>query len=79
MQSLYMVGGLLCLVVTSSEERKRQYSAMRRAIFREASPELVAKFTLSSDKERLLFLTICRMSIQVIQVKIDNMLFFDSF
>lgn len=37
-----------------SEERKCQYSAMRRAIFREATPELVAKFTLSSDKERFL-------------------------
>lgn len=36
------------------KERKRQYSAMRRAIFKEATPELIAKFSLSSDKERLL-------------------------
>lgn len=39
---------------THLQERKRQYSAMRRAIFRDASPELVAKFTLCGDKERSL-------------------------
>ncbi|CAL1154670.1 unnamed protein product [Cladocopium goreaui] len=33
-------------------ERKRQYAALRRAIIKEASPELVAKFSLASDKER---------------------------
>ena len=37
------------------EERKRQYAAMRRAIFRDAAPELVAKFTLCSDRERFLW------------------------
>lgn len=35
-----------------TEERKRQYSAMRRAIFKDARPELVAKFSLASDAER---------------------------
>ena len=33
-------------------ERKRQYSALRRAILKEASPQLVAKFTFCSDRER---------------------------
>lgn len=36
------------------QERKRQYSAMRRAIFKEANAELVAKFSLANDKERFL-------------------------
>lgn len=37
------------------EERKRQYAAMARAIHREKDlrPELVMKYNLSNDKERL--------------------------
>ena len=35
-------------------ERKRQYSALRRAIYKDASPALVAKFSLATDVERLL-------------------------
>ena len=35
-------------------ERKRQYSALRRAIYKDASPALVAKFSLATDGERLL-------------------------
>ena len=35
-------------------ERKRQYSALRRAIIKDANPALVAKFSLASDGERLL-------------------------
>ena len=35
-------------------ERKRQYSALRRAIYKDASPALVAKFSLAADGERLL-------------------------
>ena len=35
------------------EERKRQYSSLRRAIYREAPAPLVAKFQLCSDAERL--------------------------
>ncbi|CAL1141573.1 unnamed protein product [Cladocopium goreaui] len=34
------------------KERKRQYAALRRAIVKEAAPELVAKFSLATDKER---------------------------
>ncbi|CAL1148369.1 unnamed protein product, partial [Cladocopium goreaui] len=34
------------------DERKRQYAAMRRAIYKDAKPELVAKFSLANDKER---------------------------
>ncbi|CAK9118575.1 unnamed protein product [Durusdinium trenchii] len=37
-------------------ERKRQYSALRRAIARDAPPALVAKFGLCSDKERFCML-----------------------
>ncbi|CAL1154720.1 unnamed protein product [Cladocopium goreaui] len=33
-------------------ERKRQYSALRRAIIKDANPALVAKFSLASDAER---------------------------
>ena len=40
--------------INPAQERKRQYAAMRRAIYREAKPELVAKFSLATDKERLL-------------------------
>ena len=35
-----------------SGERKRQYSAMRRAIAKSAEPALLAKFQLSNDGER---------------------------
>ena len=35
-----------------AKERKRQYSALRRAIHKEAPPALVAKFSLCNDKER---------------------------
>ena len=35
-------------------ERKRQYSALRRAIIKDANPALIAKFSLASDGERLL-------------------------
>ena len=41
------------MVLRCSEERKRQYAALRRAIFRDAPPGLVAKFSLCGDKERL--------------------------
>lgn len=41
-------------LVLRAEERKRQYSALRRAVVREAKPELVAKFSLATDRERLL-------------------------
>ncbi|CAK9024606.1 UBA domain-containing protein [Durusdinium trenchii] len=34
------------------EERKRQYAALRRAVYRSASPGLMAKYTLSSDADR---------------------------
>ena len=34
------------------EERKRQYAALRRAVYTDASPELVAKYKLSNDAER---------------------------
>ena len=34
-------------------ERKRQYAALRRAVYADASPELVAKYKLSNDSERL--------------------------
>ena len=34
------------------EERKRQYSALRRAINADASPALVCKFKLANDSER---------------------------
>jgi hypothetical protein len=34
-------------------ERKRQYSALRRAIVKSCEPALLAKFSLSSDAERL--------------------------
>ncbi|CAL1172966.1 unnamed protein product [Cladocopium goreaui] len=34
------------------QERKRQCAAMRRAIYKDAKPELVAKFSLANDKER---------------------------
>lgn len=33
-------------------ERKRQYSALRRAIYRDATPALVAKFSIAKDGER---------------------------
>ena len=36
------------------EERKRQYAALRRAIHRDASPALLAKFSLANDGERFL-------------------------
>ena len=35
-------------------ERKRQYAAMRRAIYKSAEPALLAKFQLSNDVERRL-------------------------
>ena len=35
-------------------ERKRQYAAMRRAIYKSAEPALLAKFQLSNDVERCL-------------------------
>jgi hypothetical protein len=34
------------------DERKRQYSALRRAITRSCEPALLAKFSLSTDGER---------------------------
>ncbi|CAK9108290.1 unnamed protein product [Durusdinium trenchii] len=34
------------------EERKRQYAAMRRQIYREAPPALLAKYSLAPDAER---------------------------
>ena len=34
------------------DERKRQYSSLRRAIYRDAPPALVAKFQMCSDAER---------------------------
>ena len=37
-----------------SDERKRQYAALRRVIYKEASPALLAKFNLCPDAERLL-------------------------
>lgn len=37
-----------------SGERKRQYASLRRAIIKEASPALAAKFKLAKDAERLL-------------------------
>lgn len=37
-----------------TQERKRQYAALRRAVYREAPPALVAKFSLASDGERFL-------------------------
>ena len=37
-----------------SSERKRQYSAMRRAIAKSCEPALLAKFQLSNDSERCL-------------------------
>ena len=40
-----------------SSERKRQYSAMRRAIAKSCEPALLAKFQLSNDSERCLSLT----------------------
>lgn len=41
------------------EERKRQYAALRRAVYRSASPGLMAKYTLSSDADRpLVFICI---------------------
>ena len=36
------------------EERKRQYSALRRAIYKDAPAALVAKFSLANDSERSL-------------------------
>ena len=36
------------------EERKRQYSALRRAIYRDATPALVAKFSVANDADRFL-------------------------
>ena len=36
------------------EERKRQYAAMRRQIYREAPPALLAKYSLAPDAERSL-------------------------
>ena len=41
------------------DERKRQYSALRRAIYKDASPALVAKFSLATDAERFLVYNIC--------------------
>ena len=35
-------------------ERKRQYASLRRAIIKDASPALVAKFQLANDAERFL-------------------------
>ena len=35
------------------DERKRQYSALRRAIIKSCSPSLLAKFSLCRDGERL--------------------------
>ncbi|CAK9062720.1 Cell surface glycoprotein 1 [Durusdinium trenchii] len=35
-----------------SDERKRQYAALRRVIYKEASPALLAKFNLCPDAER---------------------------
>lgn len=37
-------------------ERKRQYSALRRAIHRAANPALTAKFSLCNDTERFAML-----------------------
>lgn len=36
----------------STEERKRQYSALRRAVVKSCSAPLLAKFQLCSDSER---------------------------
>ena len=41
------------------EERKRQYSSLRRAIYRDAPPALVAKFQMCSDAERFSDLKLC--------------------
>lgn len=38
----------------ASDERKRQYSAMRRAIAKTCEPSLLAKFSLCPDSERCL-------------------------
>ena len=40
------------LMPVKNKERKRQYSALRRAVYREAPPALVAKFSLANDGER---------------------------
>lgn len=37
-----------------ADERKRQYAAMRRSFHRDASPALLAKFSLANDAERFL-------------------------
>ena len=34
------------------DERKRQYAALRRDIVKSASPELLAKFSFATDRER---------------------------
>ena len=41
------------------DERKRQYSSLRRAIYRDAPAPLVAKFQMCSDLERLFDLKQC--------------------
>ena len=41
-----------CLGDMPRSERKRQYSALRRAILKEANPALTAKFTLCGDNDR---------------------------
>lgn len=42
------------ILYKSLEERKRQYEALRRAIYRDAPPELIAKYSMSTDMERSL-------------------------
>ena len=37
-----------------ADERKRQYAAMRRSFHRDASPALLAKFSMATDAERFL-------------------------
>ena len=50
-----------CAVLTLvNKERKRQYSALRRAVYREAPPALVAKFSLATDGERPFGVNLCR-------------------
>lgn len=41
------------------DERKRQYAALGRAIRRDAPPEVVAKFSMATDPERLIGLKRC--------------------
>ena len=40
-------------------ERKRQYSSLRRAILKDASPALVAKFQMANDNERFFDYIMC--------------------